>query len=185
MGGPLWFAKEYERDGPHACRQAGGRKVKQRFKSAGRLLGAGIMAFALAAVALAFAGEGTRIGMADGDSTQSILLRSNSPLGPVLTNDQGLTLYVRTSDAVDPTGCVSVQACIDVWHPLQAPSDGSSVTSGPGVAALIGTVMQQSPAGQITQVTYNGRPLYRYSNDSRPGDVKGAGIGGIWLPAAP
>jgi predicted lipoprotein with Yx(FWY)xxD motif len=145
----------------------------------------GWMAIALVTASSAFLGVGIHPGMADGENIQSVLLRPNSPLGPVLTTDQGFTLYVRTSDAVDPTGCVAVQSCIDVWRPVQPPSDGSPVSPGPGVAQLVGTVVQQSPTGQLSQVTYNGRPLYRYANDSAPGDMKGAGIGGVWLPAAP
>ena len=31
-----------------------------------------------------------------------------------------------------------------------------------------------------TQVTYAGFPLYRYSGDKKPGDVKGQGFQGVW-----
>jgi hypothetical protein len=32
-----------------------------------------------------------------------------------------------------------------------------------------------------TQVTYAGFPLYRYSGDTKPGDVKGQGFQKIWF----
>jgi hypothetical protein len=30
-----------------------------------------------------------------------------------------------------------------------------------------------------------GHPLYRYSGDTKPGDVNGQGIGGVWSAAGP
>ncbi|MGH9149067.1 MAG: hypothetical protein ACRD0F_01860, partial [Acidimicrobiales bacterium] len=35
------------------------------------------------------------------------------------------------------------------------------------------------------QVSYNGKPLYRYAGDSAPGQVTGDGIGGLWHVAKP
>jgi predicted lipoprotein with Yx(FWY)xxD motif len=32
----------------------------------------------------------------------------------------------------------------------------------------------------IKQLTYDGHPLYRYSGDSKSGDINGEGIGGVW-----
>jgi predicted lipoprotein with Yx(FWY)xxD motif len=30
------------------------------------------------------------------------------------------------------------------------------------------------------QLTYQGRPLYTYAGDKKPGDTKGDGLSGIW-----
>ena len=30
------------------------------------------------------------------------------------------------------------------------------------------------------QVAYKSRPLYRFSGDSKPGDINGDGVGNIW-----
>jgi predicted lipoprotein with Yx(FWY)xxD motif len=45
-----------------------------------------------------------------------------------------------------------------------------------GVTGKLGTLTR--PDG-TTQVTYNGRPLYGWQNDAKPGDVTGQGIGGF------
>ena len=34
-------------------------------------------------------------------------------------------------------------------------------------------------------VTYNHRPLYRFSGDSQPGDTNGQGSGGVWFVITP
>ena len=55
---------------------------------------------------------------------------------------------------------------------------GAKPVAGAGVtAAKLGTVKR--PDGKI-QVTYNGLPLYLFAGDSKAGDVKGQGVGGIW-----
>jgi predicted lipoprotein with Yx(FWY)xxD motif len=55
--------------------------------------------------------------------------------------------------------------------------------AGPGAAASrLGTIKR--PDGK-TQVTYGGKPLYRFSGDRKAGDVNGQGNGGIWWAIAP
>jgi len=36
------------------------------------------------------------------------------------------------------------------------------------------------------QITWNGMPLYTYSQDAKPGETGGNGVGGVWqvVPAA-
>jgi hypothetical protein len=36
-----------------------------------------------------------------------------------------------------------------------------------------------------TQVTFDGHPLYYFSGDAKPGDVKGQGTMGIWFVVSP
>jgi predicted lipoprotein with Yx(FWY)xxD motif len=36
-----------------------------------------------------------------------------------------------------------------------------------------------------TQVTYNGWPLYYWKNDSKPGDVTGENVQGVWFVITP
>jgi hypothetical protein len=62
------------------------------------------------------------------------------------------------------------------WHPLLGsgakPSD-------------VGTTAR--PEG-ISQLTYNGHPLYTFVNDNQPGDTNGEGInayGGSWFALSP
>jgi len=52
-------------------------------------------------------------------------------------------------------------------------------TAGAGIStSKLSTVKR--PDGR-TQVTYAGFPLYRYSGDKKPGDVKGQGFQKIWF----
>jgi predicted lipoprotein with Yx(FWY)xxD motif len=57
-------------------------------------------------------------------------------------------------------------------------SDGSPVALDEGIdRGLVGTVQR---ADGTTQVTLAGWPLYRFVDDTTPGDVTGDGVGGNW-----
>jgi predicted lipoprotein with Yx(FWY)xxD motif len=51
-------------------------------------------------------------------------------------------------------------------------------------AKMLATIKR--PDGK-TQVTYKGRPLYTFTQDTKPGDIKGNGFKdvGVWHPATP
>jgi predicted lipoprotein with Yx(FWY)xxD motif len=38
--------------------------------------------------------------------------------------------------------------------------------------------------GQV-QITVGGWPVYRFSGDSKPGDLNGQGVGGTWFAVSP
>jgi predicted lipoprotein with Yx(FWY)xxD motif len=102
----------------------------------------------------------------------------NSTLGKtVLTTTKGRTLY---SLSVEKNGkFICTASCLSVWHPLMVPA-GVQPT-GP---VKLGTVMR--PEGG-TQVTYKGRPLYRFGGDTKAGQANGEGIKdvGTWHAASP
>jgi predicted lipoprotein with Yx(FWY)xxD motif len=101
----------------------------------------------------------------------------NAALGKtVLTNTAGRTLY---SLSVEKNGkFICTGSCLSVWHPLTVPA-GVKPT-GP---VKLGTV--ERPEGG-TQVTYKGRPLYRFGGDTKTGEANGEGIKdvGTWHAAA-
>ncbi len=101
----------------------------------------------------------------------------NATLGKtVLTTTKGRTLY---SLSVEKNGkFICTASCLSVWHPLMVPA-GVRPT-GP---VTLGTV--QRPEGG-TQVTYKGRPLYRFGGDSKAGQANGEGIKdvGTWHAAS-
>ncbi len=101
----------------------------------------------------------------------------NATLGKtVLTTTQGRTLY---SLSVEKNGkFICTASCLSVWHPLMVPA-GVRPT-GP---VKLGTI--ERPEGG-TQVTYKGRPLYRFGGDSKAGQAKGEGIKdvGTWHAAS-
>lgn len=102
----------------------------------------------------------------------------NATLGKtVLTTTKGRTLY---SLSVEKNGkFVCTASCLSIWHPLMVPA-GVRPT-GP---VTLGTV--ERPEGG-TQVTYKGRPLYRFGGDTKAGQANGEGIKdvGTWHAASP
>jgi predicted lipoprotein with Yx(FWY)xxD motif len=101
----------------------------------------------------------------------------NATLGKtVLTTTKGRTLYSLSIERNGKFICTS--SCLSVWHPLMVPA-GVRPT-GP---VKLGTV--ERPEGG-TQVTYKGRPLYRFGGDSKVGQANGEGIKdvGTWHAAS-
>jgi predicted lipoprotein with Yx(FWY)xxD motif len=96
----------------------------------------------------------------------------------ILTNDQRMTLYYRTTDMPPTTVCSG--GCASVWPPLLV-SGSSTPTSTP---SLPGKLSVQADANG-TQVEYNGHPLYNFSGDTAPGQTTGEGFGGIWHVVTP
>jgi len=110
----------------------------------------------------------------------------SSSLGAdLLVNAKGMTLYtlsaeqggkfICTKGSTIPGGNVS---CLSVWKPLTV-ANGTKPT-GP---VSLGTVAR--PDGEGMQVTYQGRPLYTFANDSAAGDASGNGLKdvGTWKAA--
>jgi predicted lipoprotein with Yx(FWY)xxD motif len=106
---------------------------------------------------------------------------ANSGLGQVLVNAQGRTLYLFQKDSGTTSACSG--ACATAWPPLLV---SGQPTAGSGAnAALLGT-SQRSDGG--TQVTYNGHPVYLFTQDQKPGDTNGQGVnafGASWFALTP
>jgi predicted lipoprotein with Yx(FWY)xxD motif len=137
-----------------------------------RTAGLAALTLALAIIALA-AGA-----LAQGASKRVAKEAENPALAKtVLTTTKGLTLY---SLSVERNGkFICTGSCLSVWHPLTVPA-GVKPT-GP---VKLGTIAR--PEGG-TQVTYKGRPLYRFGGDSKTGEANGEGIKdvGTWHAATP
>jgi predicted lipoprotein with Yx(FWY)xxD motif len=81
----------------------------------------------------------------------------------------GMTLY--TFDADTKTGkptCLA--ACATAWPPLLAPAGAATTPEWSLVARPDGT----------KQWAYQGKPLYRFSKDTKPGEAAGDGADGQW-----
>jgi predicted lipoprotein with Yx(FWY)xxD motif len=108
---------------------------------------------------------------------------SMTKIGTILTNSRGLTLFAFTKDTPNMDNCVTTPFCKFFWPPVL--TNGAPV-AGPGVdAAMLGTITL--PNG-MTQVTYNGNPLYGYLFDFFKGQVGYVGItafGGVWEAVLP
>lgn len=96
----------------------------------------------------------------------------------VLANAKGLTLYWFVPDS--PTASRCYGECATYWPPVPG-----SVTAGPGVTGKLGKITRSDGS---TQATYNGRPLYTYVGDGRPGQATGNNLnlnGGVWREVTP
>lgn len=100
------------------------------------------------------------------------------PYGRVLTDGTGMTLYVFFEDGEGESRCYD--ACAENWPPLLTAGDPAA--EGAVEGRLLGTVQRDDGT---EQVTYDGQPLYLYTGDSEPGDVRGFGSGNVWYPVAP
>ncbi|HEX4759592.1 MAG TPA: hypothetical protein VH256_02275 [Thermoleophilaceae bacterium] len=106
---------------------------------------------------------------------------ANGSLGKILVDSQGRTLYMFQRDSGSKSMCSG--ACASNWPPLQA--NGKPTVAGGAMASLAGTTKRSDG---MTQVTYNGHPVYRYSGDQKPGDTNGQGVnafGGLWYALSP
>lgn len=120
-----------------------------------------------------------------GQADAAYLVRAGaSDLGPVAVDGAGFTLYMSVLDGNDPPVSVCVSAeCVQAWEPLYLPDGDTAPIAGDGVdASLLGSLHR--PDG-TWQVTLNGWPLYRYSQDGRPGDVSGQGLRDVWYAVTP
>jgi predicted lipoprotein with Yx(FWY)xxD motif len=94
----------------------------------------------------------------------------------ILTTTKGRTLY---SLSVEKNGkFICTGSCLSVWHPLVVRA--GVMPTGP---VKLGTIAR--PDGGGMQVTFKGRPLYRFGGDAKAGDVNGEGIKdvGTWHAA--
>ncbi|HSV30184.1 MAG TPA: hypothetical protein VLL76_11530 [Candidatus Omnitrophota bacterium] len=96
---------------------------------------------------------------------------SQTGMGPVLTDGQGMTLYTYDKDEAGKSNCTG--DCAKNWPPLAA--DGSEKGDLSAIAR---------PDGG-KQVAYKGKPLYLWVKDTKPGDTTGDGVKGVWHVAKP
>ncbi|MGD6750235.1 COG4315 family predicted lipoprotein [Streptomyces sp. BH105] len=135
----------------------------------------GMAGFALVA-ALGLAGCGGGGGGSDGGTPAakdaSTLRTSDSPMGKILVDGKGRTLYLFTSDGKNSNSMKCDAKCVKEWPHMEGkPKAGAGAR-----ADLIATTKGSGTA----QATYAGHPLYYYADDHKAGDTKGQGIDQIW-----
>ena len=115
-------------------------------------------------------------------SSAASVVVATTPLGQILTDARGRTLYLFTKDSGNTPSCTG--ACLTVWPAFTATG---VVQAGSGVSQGLLGATAGSSGGQV-QVTYNGHPLYYYVGDSKPGDTNGQNLdqyGGLWYVVDP
>jgi predicted lipoprotein with Yx(FWY)xxD motif/plastocyanin len=99
---------------------------------------------------------------------------ADTSLGKVLVDGEGMTLYMFAKDSGGKSVCVA--ACATTWPALTVTG---TPTPGDGIEDEDLATITRDDGG--TQVTFYGKPLYRYAADKAPGDVNGQGVGGVWF----
>jgi predicted lipoprotein with Yx(FWY)xxD motif len=92
-----------------------------------------------------------------------------------------LTVYMFEGDKGTASSCTG--ACASAWPPVT--TSATATGSGGASAAMISTVTR---ADGTKQVTYNGHPLYFFTQDKDAGDAYGQGVkafGADWYVMAP
>ncbi|MFI7400603.1 hypothetical protein ACIBW9_08950 [Streptomyces sp. NPDC049541] len=135
-----------------------------------------VAGIALAGLALAGCGGGggsvhsARPAAATTDT--SVIKASHSPVGDILVDGRGRTLYLFTEDGKNTNSMNCDAACMKLWPHMEGkPHAGAGVE-----ANLVG---HTKGSGKV-QVTYAGHPLYYYAKDRKAGDLKGQGIDKVW-----
>jgi predicted lipoprotein with Yx(FWY)xxD motif len=103
----------------------------------------------------------------------------DAKLGEIVVDAKGPVLYRFDNDTNQPAKSNCSSECLASWP--------AATTSGkPNVygvdAALVGTAKRDDGTGQITLA---GWPLYRFAADTKAGEAKGHGVGGIWWTVTP
>jgi predicted lipoprotein with Yx(FWY)xxD motif len=100
---------------------------------------------------------------------------ANSPLGKILVDGKGRTLYDFPPDRSMASTCYG--ACAALWPPL---TTTGKPLAGHGVrASLLGTTKRKD--GRL-EVTYNRHPLYYFVSDRKPGQLTGQGVDQFGAP---
>jgi len=107
-------------------------------------------------------------GTPDPSAMTTVALR-NTPLGQILVDASGRTLYLFEADKGSVSTCYG--DCASVWPPLIAKG---TVDGAAGInSSLLSTTMRND--GSL-EVTYNGHPLYYFVSDHQSGDTTGQAI---------
>jgi predicted lipoprotein with Yx(FWY)xxD motif len=110
--------------------------------------------------------EGSALDGSDAAATVSV--GSADGVGDVLVDEEGSALYAAVQEADGMVRCTD--ACAAIWVPLTVAGEP---TGSDGLGADLAVVTR--PEG-TRQVTFDGRPLYTFAEDSGANSVTGNGF---------
>ena len=119
--------------------------------------------------ALAFSAQ---MAVADGHTSAPAVTGKYDGQTYLMTAEK-MTLYTFDKDSRNTSNCYD--DCAVKWPPLLA-EPGMDLAKGYGLIERTDGTMQ---------VAYKGQPLYLWFKDSKPGDMTGDGVKGVWHTARP
>jgi len=115
---------------------------------------------------------------AQDDDDTTVVVSEDPVLGPILTDYEGMTLYLFTNDTTEgESSCYD--ECVEHW-PLFNPEGDLTLPEG-----VDGELTRIERTDGTQMVAYNGIPLYYFANDAAPGDTNGQEVGDVWYVVAP
>ncbi|MER7440371.1 hypothetical protein [Micromonospora avicenniae] len=106
---------------------------------------------------------------------------ASADIGTYVADGKGMTLYRFDKDTAKPSKSNCNGDCAKTWPPLLIKSPGQIYPSGVN-PQLVGYVER---ADGTCQVTIAGWPVYLFAKDTKPGEIKGQGVGGTWFAVSP
>jgi predicted lipoprotein with Yx(FWY)xxD motif len=111
------------------------------------------------------AGAGTRPAATRGPV---VAVRKVTGVGTVLVDRSGKTIYSPQQEAQGKVLCTG--SCLGFWFPVSV-NAGAPLRVPPGVSGVLGTIHRGDDG--VTQITFDGTPLYTFRLDQGPGQVHG------------
>jgi predicted lipoprotein with Yx(FWY)xxD motif len=99
----------------------------------------------------------------------AVSVRSLPAVGMVLVDRSGETVYSPQQEAHGKILCTG--SCLGFWFPVSVAA-GTRPQAAPGMSGALGTIHRGDDG--LTQLTYNGRPLYTFRLDQGPGELHGS-----------
>ena len=93
--------------------------------------------------------------------------------GKIYTDAKGMALYTFDKDETGKSNCYDM--CATNWPPFMAAADAQPEGEWTIVERTDGTKMW----------AYDGKPLYTFIKDTKPGEVMGDGANDVWHVAKP
>lgn len=104
---------------------------------------------------------------------------AETSLGTVYVDQNGMTLYTFDKDQKGAAASACTDKCIANWPPFLA-GDGAMAE---GEWTIVDVTDADGMAKKMW--AYDGWPLYLFVKDTKPGDVTGDGVNGVWHVAKP
>ena len=102
-------------------------------------------------------------------AAMTLTAASNSELGTILVDSEGLTVYTFDADKGTTSSCYGAGG--EAWPPVL--TEGSPIAGEGAMSSQLGTTKRKD--GTV-QVPYAGHPLYTFVEDHKPGEANGNGV---------